>query len=156
MIERVSVLELEDSALFPRLAPEMPPTLMIVSDDFHLTTAMEVICDFLGLGIEQIPTEGDAVRMARDFRPVAIMVSAEGEGQDGFHVMKGVAEIDPDMPIMLLTGDDPAMMGAADAIESLFGLTAVTKTPGLPSVGEIVDFLFRAGRRGGWFRAMQA
>jgi hypothetical protein len=47
-------------------------------------------------------------------------------------------------------------MGAADAIEEIWGLTNVTKSPELPMVGAIVDFLFKAGRRSDWFRAMQA
>jgi hypothetical protein len=63
---------------------------------------------------------------------------------------------DRDLPILMLTGEDAALMGAADAIEEIWGLTNVTKSPELPMVGAIVDFLFKAGRRSDWFRAMQA
>ena len=154
MSDRLAVREHDARPVISREQPDSPPTLLIVSDDFHMITAMEVICDFLGLGVEQMTTNRDVTPMLQNFRPLAVMVEVDGAGQDGFNVMMNVAKIDKDMPVLLLTGKDPAMAGAADAIQEICGLTSVTKVPELPGVGEIVDFLFRAGRGGGWLRAM--
>jgi hypothetical protein len=68
--------------------------------------------------------------------------------------MMTVADYDRDMPVLLLTGDDPALLGAVDAVEEIWQLTAVDKWPQLLGVGAVVDFLFRAGRRGDCMRLM--
>jgi len=62
--------------------------------------------------------------------------------------MKVVAAHDPELPMLMLTGGDAALAGAADAVEELWGLTSVVKHSAPPSAREIVEFLFRAGQRG--------
>ena len=54
----------------------------------------------------------------------------------------------PILPVLLLTGHDPAMLGAAEAVEELWQLSSVRKVPELPDAGQLLDFLFGAGRRG--------
>ncbi len=66
--------------------------------------------------------------------------------------MKVIARYSRDLPIMLLTDGDPMMMGAADAVQDLWGLTSVTRTSGFPVAGQLVGFLFSAGRRAGCMR----
>lgn len=85
---------------------------------------------------------------------MAVIAEVDGRGQDGFHVMSAVAEYDPTLPMMLLTGQDPALMGAADAIREITGLTRMLIADELPCIGEVVDFLFRAGRNAGMDRMM--
>ena len=62
--------------------------------------------------------------------------------------MKLVAAHDPKLPMMILTGGDAALAGAADAVEEVWGLTSVVKWNAPPTASEIVEFLFRAGQRG--------
>ncbi len=62
--------------------------------------------------------------------------------------MKLIAAYDPGLPIMMLTGGDAALAGAADAIEEVWGLTSVVTRDEPPSPGELVEFLFHAGQRG--------
>jgi precorrin-3B methylase len=65
-----------------------------------------------------------------------------------------VAAHDRDLPVMLISGGDPALLGAIDAVEEIWQLTSVVRSQQLPGVGAIVDFLFRAGRRGNCMRLM--
>ena len=68
--------------------------------------------------------------------------------------MMQVAEHDPGLPILMLTGLEPGLAGAVDAIEEMWNLTSVTQSPGLPDIGRLVEFLFHAGRRGDCVRMM--
>ena len=51
---------------------------------------------------------------------------------DGFHVMMTVAAFNQHLPIMLVTGPDPSLVGAVDAVEELTQLDALVKWPRLP------------------------
>jgi hypothetical protein len=124
------------------------PLLLIVEDGNGIAAALQPICDFLDVAVERIPSENDLAGALRDYRPMGVVAHLDCQGQDGCHVMMTVAQHDRSLPILLLTGDDPALVGAADAVEELWKLEAVVKAPRLPSVGAIVDFIFRAGRKG--------
>jgi len=121
--------------------------VMIVGDDHPIGQSLETICDFLGFGVEHVPTNLDVASLLREHRPMAVIAEVDGAGQDGYHVMIAIADYDRGLPMMLLTGPDPALMGAADAVQEAFQLSSVTLSAATPYVGEVVDFLFRAGRR---------
>ena len=57
-----------------------------------------------------------------------------------------------DLPVLLITGDDPALIGAIDAVEEIWQLTSVDKWQRLLGIGALVDFLLRAGRKGDCMR----
>jgi hypothetical protein len=87
---------------------------------------------------------------------MAVVCELDGVGQDGCHVMKTVACHDVTLPILMVTGEDAVLAGAADAVQELWKLTDVTTTATLPSIAGLVDFLFHAGRKGGCMRLMPA
>ena len=90
----------------------------------------------------------------RQRRPMAVVAEMDAAGQDGCHVLMTVAAHDRDLPVLLVIGDDPVLLGAIDAVEEIWQLSSVVKWPQLPGVGAVVDFLFRAGRKGGCMRLM--
>jgi CheY-like chemotaxis protein len=126
--------------------------VVIVSDNPQTIDRLTPVCEFLELRIEVVSTAAELHRVLRDQGPMALISDVEGQDQDGFHVMKLVARHDRGLPIMLLTDGDPAMMGAADAVQDLWGLTSVTRTSGFPVAGQLVAFLFSSGRRAGCMR----
>lgn len=132
------------------------PVVVVVTDTPRIAAVLDNICDFLGFGIELLPTAMNLAPVLERCAPMAIVTELDGHGQDGCHVMMQVAEHDPGLPILLLTGRDASLAGAADAVEELWHLTAVTKSPELPEIGRLVSFLFNAGRRGGCVRMMPA
>jgi hypothetical protein len=62
-------------------------------------------------------------------------------------MLRSVAAYDPDLPVLLVTGDDPAIDGAIDAAEQLWGLTSVCRLSEAPGLLDVMNFLFLAGRR---------
>lgn len=130
------------------------PLILVVEDGSDLFDDLELICDFLDLGIERVSGAEDLLAALDARRPMAIVAELDGAEQDGCFVLMTVAAHNRSLPVLMVTGDDPALIGAVDAIEELWGLTSVTQTRELPSVGKVVDFLFRAGRRAGVTRLM--
>lgn len=126
--------------------------VVVVSDDPATVEHLAPVCEFLELRMEVVSTGTDLTGILRQHNPMAVISAIEGVDQDGFHTMKVIARHSRDLPIMLLTDGDPIMMGAADAVQDLWGLTSVTRTSGFPVAGQLVGFLFSAGRRAGCMR----
>ncbi len=146
-----------DSSIFPdgtdRTTVSMrgsvrAPTVVVVEDAPRWSQSMEELCAFLEVRLVWLPSEGDLAPILRHCRPMAVLANMDGSGQDGCHVMKLVAAHDPDLPIMVITGGDAKIAGAADAVEEIWGLTSVVQRDVPPNPGDLVEFLFRAGRRG--------
>lgn len=136
--------------------PQRQPLVLVVEDGGRTAATLQPICDFLEIGLEQIPSEHNLAVTLRDYRPMGVVAHMDCEGQDGCNIMMTIAQHDRSLPIMLIIGDDAALAGAADAVEELWQLGSVLKTPSLPGIGTIVDFIFRAGRKGRCMRLMPA
>jgi CheY-like chemotaxis protein len=126
--------------------------VLIVSDDPETIEKLTPVCAFLDLKAEIVSADMNLTQVLNELRPMAVITDIECETQDGFHVMKLVARHSRDLPILVLTGGNPAMMGAADAMQDLCGLTSVTQSSGFTLAGQLVAFLFNAGRKAGCMR----
>jgi ActR/RegA family two-component response regulator len=93
------------------------PLLLIVEDGEETAAAIQPICDFLDIAVERLPSEHDLAGALRDYRPMGVVAHLDCQGQDGCHVMMTVAQHDRSLPVLLLTGEDSALAGAADAVE---------------------------------------
>jgi CheY-like chemotaxis protein len=136
---------------YPGLMPlprEREPVIVVVEDDACLSETIQDICDFLEVTVRSVASREDLGPVLAKYRPMAVLAAIEAAGQDGCHVMKTVADHDRNLPILLLTGGDPVLAGAADAVEELWGLSCVLKRPILPGLGELVEFLCLAGQMG--------
>lgn len=129
-------------------SPHRTPLVLVVEDGVRLSEAIQGLCEFLRVDVATIGGEDDLARTLRESRPMAVLAEMDGKSQDGGYVMMRIAEHDRALPLMLLTGADPSLIGAAEAIEELCDLSAVTRYPVLPAIGEVVEFLFRAGQSG--------
>jgi len=123
--------------------------VVVVSDDPRTIDNLAPVCEFLELRMDVVPTGADLIEALRAHRPMAVICDVDGQDHDGFHAMKLIARYRRDLPIMLLTNGDAALMGAADAVQEVWGLTSVTRTSAFPMAGQIVGFLFGAGRWAG-------
>ena len=131
-------------------APRSPraPLLLVVEDGTRLSDALAGLCDFLRISVEAVGAEDDLAQELRRRRPMAVLTEMDGAVQDGCYVMMRIAEYDRALPVMLLTGTSPPLIGAAEAVQELCQLTEVSRCAVLPEIGEIVEFLFQAGRSG--------
>jgi hypothetical protein len=128
----------------------------VVEDGISMSRQIWEICEFLDIAVVRVPGHCDLGAVLRGRTPMAVVCELDGVGQDGCHVMKTVASHDPSLPVLMVAGDDPALWGAADAVEEIWRLTEVTMLEVLPSVAGMVDFLFHAGRKGNCMRLMPA
>jgi DNA-binding NtrC family response regulator len=126
----------------------------VIEDSERLTGAFRSVCECLNVAVARIATRDDLRAILRDRRPMAVVAEMDAEGQDGCHVLMTIAAHDCDLPVLLVIGDDSALLGAVDAVEEIWELSSVSKWPRLLGVGPVVDFLFRAGRKGGCMRLM--
>ena len=126
--------------------------VIVVSGDPALVEALEPVCTFLELHLACVTSGMDLLSTLQQQQPVAVISALEGEEQDGFHTMKVVADYHRELPIFMLTEGDPILMGATDAMHEVCGLTTVAQSTGAPLAGELVSFLYSAGRRAGCMR----
>jgi len=130
------------------------PMVLVVEDDDDYSTALRAVCDCLDVAVERMPSHCDLGSLLTDRRPMAVVAAMDAVGQDGCHVLMTVAAHDPDLPVLLITNEDPALLGAIEAVEEIWQLTSVVKWPRLLGIGALIDFLFQAGRKGRCMRLM--
>ena len=137
---------------FPGSTGARQGVVVVFSDNAETIENLEQVCEFLDLRMDVVSAGTDLMSVLRSQQPIAVISDVEGEDHDGFHTMKLIARYNPDLPVMLLTNGDPVLMGAADAVQEIWGLTSVTRTSGFPLASQLVGFLFSAGRRQGCMR----
>jgi len=130
------------------------PLVIIIEDETRIADAFRVVCDCLDVMVHPLESSGDLSVILRQCRPMAVVTDLDMANQDGCHVLKSIGAYDRNLPVMVLAGTDAGLLGAIDAVEEVWGLSCVSKSNDLPSVGEIVDFLFRAGQIGRCLRLM--
>ena len=130
-------------------------SVMVVRDHEKNNHLLDVICDFFDIGVEHVGSEERLAPLLRECRPIAVIADLESAGQDGYHVMMTVAGHDPSLPILLLTDDDPMLLGAVDAVKEIWGLERVVTISGPAETGKLVDFLCQAARDAGMSRMMR-
>jgi hypothetical protein len=121
--------------------------VLALEDGREMSDAMREICDFLEISVERIDSNEELLPMLQRCQPMAMVAAMDAEGQDGCNVLMTVAQHDPNLPVLLITGADQAAAGAADAVTELWGLTEVTQTASWPAPGTLAEFLCRAGLR---------
>jgi CheY-like chemotaxis protein len=130
-------------------------SVLVVRDDGVNNYLLDTVCEFLDIGIEYFTNDEDLGPMLRALRPMAIIADLAGEVRDGYHVMMTAAGYDRDLPVLLLTDKDPALLGAIDAVQEIWGLKRVATMKSDGDIGELVDFLCHAARDAGMPRMMR-
>ena len=129
--------------------------VLIVRDDGADNYLLDSICEFLGIGVQHVASDDDIGPILRTMRPVAVIADLAGEVQDGYHIMKTAAAYNRHLPVLLLTDGDPALLGAIDAVQEIWGLTRVAIMTGKGDIAEFVDFLCQSTRDAGVGRLMR-
>ena len=130
--------------------------VLVVRDPDRDADYLESVCEFLDIEVQHATTGDDLRAVFTTQRPMAVIADLDGEAQDGFHVMKIAAEYDRSVPILLLTGYDPALLGAVDAVQEVWGLTRVATAASTAGIGALVDFICHAARDAGRPRIVRA
>ncbi len=115
--------------------------ILVVEDRLRLSRAVSYICSYLSLPMERASADSDLSSLLEQRQPMAVICELDGGLQNGCHVMKTVAQYDPSLPVMLVTGSDPSLIAAADAVEEISALSNLVKLQDVPGIGDIVEFL---------------
>jgi DNA-binding NtrC family response regulator len=147
-MERAPTIDGMPQSNIPTTQSCREPVVLVIEDDLHLTDAFRIVCVCLNLAVQRLPSHADLAAALRTHRPMAVVAEIDAAGRDGCNVLMIVAAFDRSLPVLLLTGSDPALLGAVDAVEEIWQLTAVTTAPELGGMDEMVEFLSHAGREG--------
>src|SRR5690349_2193567 len=90
--------------------------VLVIEDAPVLSRTIAFLCDYLGITVETVPGHADLKGTLRLRRPMAVMSTIETPAQDGCHVLKTVGEHDRTLPVLLVTGSNPALLGAVEAV----------------------------------------
>jgi CheY-like chemotaxis protein len=132
-----------------RAEPRRRMALALAVEDGHvMSEALRAICDFLEISVKQVNSCEDLLPLLEECQPMAVIAGMDATGQDGCNVLMTVARHDPSLPVLLMTGAEPAAAGAVQAVTELWGLTEVMQTASWPVPGTLAEFLCRAGMRG--------
>ncbi len=138
----------------PGIPSQRAPVLLVVGHGPLLAGELDRICRFLEIDVEHLMPGTDLAGELRTLNPMGVIADLQGTELDGFHVMKVVASFDASLPMLVLTAGDSKLLGAAEAVEQVWGLTSVQKSPFLPPVGRVIEFLCHAGRAGNCLNLM--
>ncbi|WP_335932588.1 response regulator transcription factor [Streptomyces sp. PTD5-9] len=135
----------------PSAAGRSRVRVLVVDDEAALTELLSMALRYEGWEVRSAGSAAEAVRMARDFRPDAVVLDVMLPDTDGFAVLGGLRRELAEVPVLFLTGRDAVG-------ERIAGLTAggddyVTKPFGLE---EVVARLRGLIRRSGPAAAVRA
>ncbi len=125
------------------------PVVVVVETHPALCLSIAAVCDFLGIRVERLPEGAGIVQRLRDLRPIAMLGEAAGVDCRVYDLLMSVAGYDPDLPLLVVMPDDAPRRGALDGARNLWQLTDVVHSARRPGIRELIEFLFRAGRRAG-------
>ncbi|GAA5161242.1 response regulator transcription factor [Ornithinimicrobium tianjinense] len=103
----------------PRLtrADGSPVRVLVVDDEAQLAELLSMALRYEGWQVETAGSGADAVRVARELRPDAVVLDIMLPDLDGLEVLRRLRADDPEIPVLFLT--------ARDAVEDrVAGLTA--------------------------------
>ncbi|MGY0235508.1 response regulator transcription factor [Longispora urticae] len=129
------------TAADPRRPDGEPPRVLVVDDEPTLADLLTLALRYEGWQVRSAPDGATAVRLAREFRPDAVVLDIMLPDLDGLEVLRRLRNDKPDIPVLFLT--------ARDAVEDrVAGLTAggddyVTKPFSLEEVVARVRALLR-------------
>ena len=123
------------------------PLLLVIETSQVLSRAVGFLCQYLGVQVEAAGMRHDLRTLLATRGPIAVMAPADAATPDADLILEIVAEYDRDLPVLLVTGRDCACLGRIEAAEARLGLSAVQRMTAMPGIGDLTEFLLKAGKR---------
>ncbi len=112
-----------------------------------LAEQLEELCHAIDIEVVCLASHHELPFSLHHHRPIAVVCVIEPALPGSITALRSIAAHDQDLPVMVVTGDDPISLGTIDAAERLWGLTGLHCVPQVPNAQDVVGFLFQAGRR---------
>ena len=132
----------------PALASDAQPLLLVAEEAAVLTPMVAELCAFLRVRAEQVAPSmlGSALRQ---YAPVGVLCHAARTDRAVAQVLRAVITIDPGLPVMVVTDQDPSREARLAVAPEIIRLDRLVWLEQVPDLRRMVDFLFLAERRAG-------
>ena len=119
-----------------------------------VSSSLNAMCEALLIELIVIKSHHDLPFRLHHHRPMAVISEIDPQSIASCAALRSIAAYNPDMPILLVAGDDPTVLGTIDAAEQLWSLSSLRRLEAPPAPGDLISFLFEAGRHSGLGRLM--
>jgi hypothetical protein len=137
---------LHEQAAVSAAEPETQRILVLETRP-ELSRTMTALCKALDIELIPIASRHDLPLNLHRHQPMAVVCVIDPDEQGSITALRSIAAHDQEMPVMIITCDDPVSLGTIDAAERLWGLTGLHCVHQIPSPQDLIGFLFQAGRR---------
>jgi hypothetical protein len=121
--------------------------VLVLGAPCDLPPGLADLCAALEVNLIHLTSHHDLPFTLHHRRPIAAICVMDPVGGTLCKALRAIASYDQDMPVLIVTGDDPASLGTVDAAEQLWSLTGLHCVSQAPAPHDLVTFLFQAGRQ---------
>jgi hypothetical protein len=127
--------------------PDGARPVLVLGSRQDVPLPLAELCAAMDLELLQMESHHELPFTLHHRRPAAVVCVADQTGRDVCKALRSVASFDQDMPVLIITDDDPVSMGTIDAAERLWSLTGLHCVSKAVDYHDVVTFLFHAGRQ---------
>jgi hypothetical protein len=128
--------------------------VIMLGGGFDLDDTLTGLCEALDIDVIRVASHHDLPLALHRHTPMAVVSAMEVGRMVECSALRSIAAYNPDLPVLLITGDDPALEGFVDVAEQLWGMTQLCRLPEQPGPQDMIRFLFIAGQEAGTGRLM--
>jgi hypothetical protein len=130
------------------------PILVVVETVPSLSAAIDEVCGALGVRVEVVDNTLALAETLHTLRPIGVLAVVQEIDCAVYDLLMAVAGFEPELPVLLATDNRASVRGAVKSAHRLWQLTGLIHVTRRLETGDIVEFIFCAGRRGGTGRLM--
>lgn len=123
--------------------------LIVVEKAPALSLGVEEVCRFLGIRVEPVAETLGIADALHALRPIGIIAAADEIDCAVYDLLMAVAGFERDLPLLLITDDRASVRGAVHSALMLWQLTGLIHLTRRLETSDLIDFIFRAGRKNG-------
>jgi hypothetical protein len=141
----------------PAVAPTdqaADPVLVVIENTARVSLAINEVCTFLGIRVEPLEDTIGIAQTFEELQPIAVLAIADEIDCAVYDLLMAVAGFDADLPVLIVTDDNDSISGAVHAAHKLWQLTDLVHLTRSIDTRDLIDFLFRAGRKSDTGRMM--
>lgn len=123
--------------------------VLVLTGGCGISSALARMAEALEVRLVAVSSHHDLPFRLHLSRPMAIIAETDPQTEASCAALRCIAAFDQEMPVLLVSGNDPGAQGTIDAAEKLWGLTGLHQLPHVPGPSDLLAFLFHAGRQSG-------
>ena len=118
--------------------------VLVIDDMEDVGETVRRICRSLGVACEYMPSGESLPKILRYAKINAVIADIMMPDEDGYHVMKEIADYDRHLPILMMTGGEAYLLHTVEAMAEIYHLTRVLARPKPIQRSVVKEFLVAA------------